>query len=155
MSRTLRAIALGAALALALPGAAFAATDSATTVITAQINATLSLSGVPATLDFGSGIPGATLSAPAFTLVILSTDPYTVTASVPNITSGTWNIASHALKLTIAGTTYSSLGLPGVPFTIGTGPPNNPLVVSPTLNTTVDTHSGTYTATITFRAATN
>lgn len=90
MHRSFRAAAVMAlALALILPGAAMAATTSSSTTATATVDSVISMTGVPATYNFGHGIPGSILTGPTFTINVTSSETaWSLTATVTNFTSG-------------------------------------------------------------------
>jgi len=148
LSRTLRAIALGAALALALPGAAFAATVTAESAVTATVAGSISLSGVPATYSLGTGIANTPLMGPDWTVTVTSSDPFSLKVSTTAFTSGANTIPRTAF-LIFSDTHATINGGDGTPVEIAT---TSPVVGHFGLNIPPGAPAGTYTATVTFTA---
>jgi hypothetical protein len=89
MHRTTRAAAFGLALALIIPGAAMAATATSSTTATVTVDSVISMTGVPATYNFGHDIPGSILTGPTFTINVTSSETaWQLHATVTNFTSG-------------------------------------------------------------------
>lgn len=65
MTRRLFAALMSLVLLAASAGSALAASTSSNTALSLQVNSTLSLTGVPASLDFGSGLGGARKLTPS------------------------------------------------------------------------------------------
>lgn len=103
-----RAIAVVASLALlaATAGTTLGASTSSNIDITLQVSSTLSLTGVPASLDFGSGLGGANRVTPAQTTsIVANTNLATglkLNLSISDLTrtGGTETIAATQYRLT-------------------------------------------------------
>ena len=147
LSRTLRAIALGAALALALPGAAFAGEiDTASTVLSATVNPSISIAGVPAVLDLGAAVGGQQVSS-GIEVLISSSDPWTLTVSATPFVSGAHTIPAigNLRFLSTAGeATYA-----GGNLTLGSQPAEQ---IGIYLTFPAAARAGTYHSTLTFTA---
>jgi len=143
-----RALAFVASLALtfALAGPALGVTNAATTQVTVGVDAAISLTGVPLTIDFGRGLPGATLTAPTFTMHVTSTGPFTV--KVDNLP-----LINGAVEIPTGRVTFKTNGVAsgGTNIVLGT---TTPLVESISLVVPSVIVSGTYTAVWTFTAET-
>lgn len=89
--RIIRSVAAAVALcaALVLPGASLASTSTATETLTVQSQ--LTLTGVPASIAYGSGLGGTTLTGPAITANVTSNNGtgYAFTVASNNLTNGT------------------------------------------------------------------
>jgi len=125
--RTRWAVALAAALVLALPGAALGAGQSATTAQTLSVATTTSLTGVPASLSYGSGLSGTMRSAPVQTASVAATtdNPAGVrlTVAFSNLTSGSDSIAATANRILLSETlpTSECVGAENTPWDGGSG----------------------------------
>lgn len=121
--RRTRALVGALALTLALAGPTLGATATQSASETLTVNSTLTLTGVPATLAYGSGVGGATLSAPAFTAVSTTNNPagVVVSATVNALTSNGNTIALTNRSVLLAqGTSWtgcSEMSGNALPFT--------------------------------------
>jgi hypothetical protein len=152
MRHFIRAAALGAILALALPGAAFAATTTSVTTATVTVNGVISMTGIPATYANGSGVAGAILTGPPFTITVASSDPFVVSVAASDFVSGGNTIvADHTTLTFITGaTSLDYTGPAGVPMEIGT---TTPLTEKVKMILPLTAHAGTYTGTLTWTAS--
>lgn len=108
--RKLTALALGTALALSMVGSAFAATDTQNANTTLNVNASITLTGLPATIDFGSGIVGDVVAAPQFTLNVETnnTAGYSLKFKASDMVSGTPVETIPATAMTIEAATTAT-----------------------------------------------
>jgi len=169
------ALILAGILALAVPGAALGVSSTATETLTVQDQTTLT--GVPASIAYGSGLGGTTLAASALSIGISTNAAtgYTFSVSASNLTATAGTIQStNRLFLvsatcdsagcsvgskwkTAPGGTYS--GPAGTAETIATSSMNNTTAHSYTVTPKVAIPSGAlagnYTGTVTFAAVAN
>jgi len=164
-------IMLGAAVALGLPASVFAVdstVSAATTSVT--VGASITLSGVPAALAFGSGVPGDVKTLSFFTATVTTNNltgysvKVTTTAMTGAAPSNTNTIAASALNYAVSNAsavTMVAVGGPG-DGTVGTVLVTKPLAsvaggdtfrVTPSL-TIPFVNSDTYSGTATFVAST-
>lgn len=103
LNRRPRALLAALALTLALAGPASAATSTQQSSETLTVQSTVSLTGLPTSLAYGSGVTGSTLSAPAFTLTAStnSTAGLKVVWAATNLTSASGSIAASNRYLKI------------------------------------------------------
>jgi hypothetical protein len=81
-------IIITAAATLALPASAFAANSTpSTSTTTVLVGASITLTGIPAAIDFGSGVPGDTKTATFFT----------ATVATNNLTGYSVNVTTTAM----------------------------------------------------------
>lgn len=103
--RRLSTLIVGAVLVLALPGAALATSSTATETLTVQ--STLTLTGVPATIAYGSGLAGTTLSSTPMSIVVTTNSPtgLTFSAGATKLQGALWggNIAVSNRSFTVNG----------------------------------------------------
>ncbi len=152
MNRILRAAALGAILVLAIPGAAFGATVTSTTVASATVDSTLSMTGIPATLDFSHASAGAVLTAPVFTYTVTSSDgpgSATLHMTATDFVNGVHTITA------VGNMTYKIGGGSVQPYPVGGTNLNTDASYPVTLGLSLpaNAHSGVYTSTLTFTAS--
>lgn len=106
--------ALVAVAMLALPGTTLAASQSSSTAQTLTVNSTVTLTGVPASVNYGSGLGGVTLSGPAnSTSIVGQTNNPTgldLTVSFSDLarTGGGGTIVATANRLTVSASTTSA-----------------------------------------------
>jgi hypothetical protein len=106
--RTRLAAVVALLMALAIPGAAFAA-SSQSSAMTLTISSVISVSGVPASLDFGSPLAGTNANAPQFTVTYSSNGSATFTSSVTDLTaSGGGLIAKANVSQSLASGSYAA-----------------------------------------------
>lgn len=102
---------LGAVLALTVTTSAFAATSTAISSESLNVLATVSITGVPATIDYGSSPSGATVSSSPMTIVVSTNNAagFNFTLTATNLT-GAGTIPSSARRInctmTSAGTQF-------------------------------------------------
>lgn len=162
------AILLALALAVALPGAALATSNSGTSPVSVQVIDSITIAGVPAAITFGSDVAGSTVTAAPFTLSSTTSAQhgFTLSLSLTPLANGGTTIPASATKwtasapggsycaannCTIGGGTYSgsSLTLLTVP-----APATASVAVAPSLVIPA-VAAGTYSGTATFTASTN
>jgi hypothetical protein len=104
MSR-LYSILVAVALVLALPSVSLAASSTATETLTVQSQVTIT--GVPASIAYGSGLGGTTLSSSPMSIVVTTNNPtgLTFSAAATKLTGSTWggNIAVTNRSFTVNG----------------------------------------------------
>lgn len=96
-------VALTLALTLAIPASTLAISQASSETLT--VTSTISLTGVPASLAYGSGLGGATLTAPNFSATGITNNvagaKFTVQATDLSRTGGGGTIASTARRLRV------------------------------------------------------
>ena len=94
-------LALGLALALVVPGSALAVESSSATSETLTIQAQITLTGIPASIAYGSGLGGDTLSAGMPSVQVSTNNPsgYTFDWSATDLTASGGTIASTQRRL--------------------------------------------------------
>jgi hypothetical protein len=169
------ALILAGILALALPGAALGVSASSAETLTVQSQTTLT--GVPASIAYGSGLGGTTLSASALSIGISTNAAtgYTFSVSATNLTSSAGSIQSTNRLFLVsatcdaAGCTVGSkwktapggsyTGPAGTAETISTSASNNSTAhsysVTPKVAIPSGALAGDYTGTLTFAAVAN
>ena len=108
LKRIAIAIGAGSMLVTAMAGAAFAATDNGTT--SATVDAMISVAA-PATIAFGNGVPGDTLSVLDSTVTVISNNGagYTLSVQGSDLTKTTNTIPLTALSFRDGVTAYAPL----------------------------------------------
>lgn len=109
--RKFAALAMGAVLALGMVSSAFAASDTENATTTLNVNSSITLAGLPAVIDFGSGVPGDVVAAPNFTLNVLTNNSagYSLKFRASNMVSGAPVETIPATAMTV-GAVASGLG---------------------------------------------
>lgn len=172
-------VALTLALTLAIPASTFAV--SSTSTETLSVLSTTTMTGVPASLAYGSGLGGATLSAPEAHIAVATDNPtganLSVQASDMARTGGGGTIASTArrVRLSFSGTTAGWTAT--APYVLNAAAPGNPypgpanfssqlansttatsgLIVDTTMSIVLPAGAvpGSYTGSVVFTLATN
>lgn len=159
------ALALAAAMALALPGAALGVSSTASETLTVQAQVTLT--GVPASLAYGSGLGGATLTAPTFTASVSTNNPSGATFAVvaSDLTNGANQIAAsnRAFKLSPTGAPIAYTGPAGTKQTLktwaepidGQTAASGQMPVTASVAVPAGAIPGAYTGSVTFHADVN
>lgn len=158
---------LFAVLAIASVGAspALAASTSATSSESLTVAASISLSGVPATIAYPSVTAGQTAVAPEFTAAVSSNNAtgWTFAVNATDLTAGTLVIVKTQREYTVSGTGFTATGggsptaYPGGDFTLAsrtTGGANNVFVTSRVV-VPAAAAPGAYTGSAVFTASTN
>lgn len=121
-------VALTLALTLAIPASTFAASSTATETL--SVTSTITMTGVPASLAYGSGLGGGTLTAPQINIAIATNNltgaNLAVQASDMLRTGGGGTIASTArrVRLSLSGT--STGWTVTAPYVLNAAAPGNP-----------------------------
>lgn len=137
-------------LTMSLAGTALGATATSSTTVSATVDASISISGVPVTIDLGHAASGADLFSSNFTITVGSSEPtFSVSMSSTDFASGGSTIAATHLMPIVNGTQLDSAAA-NVPHPIGT---TSPLTVHLKFAIPNGTPAGTYAATITFTAS--
>jgi hypothetical protein len=105
-----------------------------------------------ATLSFGHNVGGSTLTAPAFTIDIVSSEPaFAVTATATNFVSGANTIPMEKVSQSVNGVVFAWIGYTsGDQIPLGTV---SPMSVALSLAVPSAAKTGVYTSTFTFRAS--
>lgn len=174
--RKLRAPAIALALTLALAAPTLAA--SGTSAETLAVTSTISVTGVPATIDYGESLPGERVTAAPFGLTVSSNNStgWSFTISASDLVSGGASIPSSArwFQIADADTTNIAPGLtyldPWVQPEGGAypGPADSPVevvtssmaqveefTITPAVNVPALAQGGAYTGSVTFAATNN
>lgn len=171
----LSSVLVGFALVLALPSLALGASSTATETLTVQDQTTLT--GVPASIAYGSGLGGTTLSGAALSIGISTNAAtgYTFTVAATNLTATSGTIQSTARLFLVSATCDSAgctvptkwktapggsySGPAGTAETVGSSSANNTsahtYAVTPKVAVPSGALSGSYTGTVTFAAVAN
>ncbi len=160
--------ALASILVLTVAGPALAANASASTAETLSVGYTTSITGVPATLDYGTGLAGTFVYTPKFTITVSTNDPNGLTLSwLPTaMTSGSDSIAAvyhyvyitASTGLTVQTGTYSfnSSAAPGMTIASGTtAVANGTMDLELVVNVPTTQPAGSYSGTSTFTVSEN
>lgn len=129
--RRILAVPLAFALLAMSAGASLAASTSSTTNMTLQVNSTLSLTGVPAAMDFGSGLGGTNKATPAQTSSIVAQTNLTtglkLNLSISDLTrvGGSETIAATNYRLSTS-SQPSAADCPNAPAGLASTSPNYP-----------------------------
>lgn len=116
-SRVLAAL-FAAALSMSAVGSALATDSNVTETLT--ITTALSVSGVPASIDYGTVVPGAPSAAQSFLASVSANVPWKMTATGSDFTSGTHTLVMGARQVQVTGlagastdvAAYTSFGAP-------------------------------------------
>jgi hypothetical protein len=121
-------IIITAAAALGLPASAFAANSTpSTSTTTVLVGASITLTGIPAAIDFGSGVPGDTKTATFFTATVATNNltgysvSVTTTAMAGAGPSNANTIAASAINYAVSNTSaVTMVAVGGAGSTTGT-----------------------------------
>ena len=156
---------LAAVLALALPASAFAASTSSTVTESLTVAASISMTGIPASLDYGSSTAGTNVVAPEFTAAVSSNNAsgWSVAVNATDLTNGGGTIPATNRQYSMAGSGYTATGggspvsYPGGDFVIANRatPGSANVFVTSRISIPAAASPGAYTGSAVFTASTN
>ena len=166
-ARSARAVLFAVVIALGGASPAFAASTSSSTTESLEVTASISLTGIPASLSYSSVNAGATASAPEFTAQVISNHSagWSLSIDASNLTAGGNTIPNTAREFVCAGNFAnfqctgggSPVAYPGSPWVIGSRATGGmaDIFITSRINVPGNTAPGLYTGSAVFTASTN
>jgi hypothetical protein len=156
--RSTRSILLSIALTLGLVAPTFAASQSATSTETLTVNASITLTGVPTSLSYGSTLGAQKLSATMTGVHVFTNNPtgMKVTATASDLTAGGNTIAATNRAFKFGGSAEVPYTTANTVLTTFPGPvPDTAADIVASVNVPANAMPGAYTGSVTITAVTN